>query len=144
MMVSGNGKLLAAVAVVLAGIGVGVAFALQKPTLTGTSLTIVATDSLDPGPRSWYIFVDKPPGAYVGNGQYANAPSFTNALVPSGTIWTVDISSLTPGLHTMYFIVTQSGGAALGTYSGTITAGAQTAMFAGVDVNNSFQFAVVR
>jgi hypothetical protein len=98
-------------------------------------ITITASDSLDVGTtRDWDVWIDTEPGTYQGNGVYSNTPTYDKVLV-SGNTMSVN-PSLEPGTHTLYFAVTQSGGSARGTYSGTITIGTQSTQFSGVDVSD--------
>ena len=82
-------------------------------------LSVTASDALDGFQRVWCIWVDQAPGAYQGSGQYANPPNYTSILKAQSTMQ--ENLLLTPGDHVIYFAVTQSGGAAYGSYSGTMT-----------------------
>lgn len=85
------------------------------------SVQIIASDPSDPYLRDWNIYTSFPA-----------MPSLTINKF-SGDTWTVDLP-----VGTYYFNVGQSGGAAYGTYSGTINGVA----FSGVDVAHAAQFTV--
>lgn len=91
---------------------------LEPLTIT---VTITASDSLDPFIRYWNIYSSFPQELVhaVENG--------------SGGTWTVQLD---PG--TYYFNVDQSDGSDRGTYSGTINGNP----FNGVDINHAVQFTV--
>ena len=97
---------------------------------------VTATDALDPYLRTWAIFVDTPPGAYLGNGVWGGGtPSASESRASGNTMWAY--LQLSAGPHTIYFIVSQSGGPIFGTYSGTETINGVSHPFTGVDANTA-------
>lgn len=78
-----------------------------------------ATDSKDSYPRYWDVWVDKYPGNYLGGGIYSNTPTYSQIHYSGDTFYLTSAPTLKDGTHNIYFTVTQSGGNAYGTYSGT-------------------------
>jgi len=107
--------------------GTGTIPAVVELTLVGEqppplgNVTIYAVDPDDPYLRDWNIYTAFP-GTKIQT---------TNKA--SGNTWVTELPS-----GTYYFNVGQSGGAAYGTYSGTING----ISFSGVDVNHAVQFTV--
>ena len=108
------------------------------PPPTGVTVSVTASDPSDLAfSRDAYVFVDSPPGSYLGGGKYSNSNPFASSLVsPFGSTFNVDLTSLLGAAHILYFIVTQSGGSSYGTYSGTFGG----VPFSGVDVNDYATF----
>jgi hypothetical protein len=98
-----------------------------------TPIEVTASDPEDTFGRYWEAWVDQAPGNYLGNGKYANPADFSS-VQRSGKTVTYDISAY--GQHTLYFVVTQSGGSKFGTYSGTVTVSGKATPFSGVDCNH--------
>jgi hypothetical protein len=105
------------------------------------ALTVTGYDPSDASGRYLEIFVDTYPGAYLGYGRYANASSYyTN--IPTETNYTYLLNL--NGSHTIYVLITQSGGSSYGTYSGSISInGANTVNYNGVDAHHAVKLTIL-
>jgi hypothetical protein len=109
---------------------------------TAVYVTVRASDKLDPYLRDWNLFIDKAPGQYLGGGVFANStPSYVKYEY-SGMTANYKIY-LTPGTHTIYLDIGQSGGSKYGVYNGIMTIGTQTYAFNGLNVNVPFAQTVI-
>jgi hypothetical protein len=112
------------------------------PPVTSVPISITAYDLRDIFyVRTWAVFVDKPPGAYLGNSKWAaGAPVFSilgrSGAKESGTL------PITSGTHTVYFVISQSGGTRYRTYSGTVTIDETAYPYAGVTAKTPASFTV--
>ncbi len=102
----------------------------------GTSTVVIAVqanDAQDFAYRVWALYIDLPPGAYVGGGQWAAGPPAASETHVSGD--TMSTSFPFPsGSHTLYFVVSATD-PTLGSYSGTITVNGTVYNFSGVNAN---------
>jgi hypothetical protein len=98
------------------------------------SVNMYASDPYDPYLRYWEIF-SKFPGAYKNNGVYANNSALSSAL------WSGSTMTIPPAYYnsTFYFLITQSGGSAYGSYSGIIHAINGDTPFFGLDVYHALE-----
>lgn len=108
--------------------------------MTSVEIDITATDSKDTYLRYWDLFVDQAPGSYQGGGLYSNTPAVSEGHY-SGDSMSTSID-LDPGSHTLYLVVTQTGGSGFGTYSGSISVAGKSQQFSGVAYNAPYKFSV--
>jgi len=105
------------------------------------ALTVTGYDSSDPFIRYLEIFVDTYPGAYLGSGRYTNASSYyTYIHTETNYTYLLNLN----GSHTIYVLITQSGGSSYGTYSGSISInGANTVNYNGVDAYHAVKLTIL-
>lgn len=103
--------------------------------------SVTASDSEDRITRVWAVFVDTKPGNYKGSGTWAAGKPAFRAVSRQGKTKSTTLS-LTSGQHTIYFIVSQSGGPKYGSYSGTATINGTSFPFSGVTCGSSAYFSI--
>lgn len=98
------------------------------------NILLTAKDSLDGYARVWGLWFDKLPGNYIGGGQYQTPPDISEVHL-SGDVMSTGFD-LQPGDHTVVIAITQSGGPANGSYSGSITLNSKSFPFSGVTASS--------
>ncbi len=88
---------------------------------TSNNVTVKASDPQDSYPRYWEVFVNRFPGYYIGNGAYQNSSTYSIVQTSPGTMTFPIVAPTVLGNEFLYFVITQSGGPSLGTYSGNFS-----------------------
>jgi hypothetical protein len=114
----------------------------HAPSGTAVYVTVKASDKLDPYLRDWNLFIDRAPGQYLGGGVFSGGKPDYVKYEYSGMTATYKIY-LTPGTHTIYLDIGQSGGSKYGVYNGTMSISALTYTFNGLNVNVPFARTVI-
>ncbi len=104
-----------------------------------SNISINAQDNSDKQIRSWELFVDTYPGTYEGLGNYQASPTYEAQDLSNSTF---RYSANLTGRHTIYFVITQSSGSALGTYSGNFFINDTATPFAGVNVTEALNVSI--
>jgi hypothetical protein len=82
-----------------------------------TRFLIYTYDNQDPYSRYFETFVNRFPGRYYGSGSYSNSSTYSQVGLSSGSVVNASIPMPSGYNNTIYFVPTQSGGSAYGTYS---------------------------
>ena len=103
-------------------------------------VSVTATDNADPTLRDWAVWVDTPPGAYQGGGQWSATPVLYGQETSGGTL--SGNIPLAPGSHTLYFAPSATSQDAVGAYSGSLVVNGASYGFQNVTADNPAQQAV--